>query len=240
MLFRSSLIDGGVGGSRVAGVTVTEKTALQVSTVLACVKAIADGCATPKLHVYREVTDNNGRSRRERATNIPEYRLLARRPNEWQTSFEFRRMLTAHAALCGTGLAYLPVETPTSDFYGGHRHGNNLFAESIVAVDVKTGVRKWHYQLVHHGIWDMDIPCAAILTDITVNGRRTKAVVQVTKQAFAFVFDRVTGTPVWPIEERPVPPSTVPSVLTSAGSVALSEATLASSALRASSARFFL
>lgn len=101
----ASLIDGGVGGSRVAGVTVTEKTALQVSTVLACVKAIADGCATPKLHVYREVTDNNGRSRRERATNIPEYRLLARRPNEWQTSFEFRRMLTAHAALCGTGLA---------------------------------------------------------------------------------------------------------------------------------------
>lgn len=101
----AALIDGGSGAARVAGVVVTDKTALQVSTVLACVKAIADGCATPRLHVYREVTDEKGRSRRERATNIPEYRLLSRRPNEWQTSFEFRRMMTAHAALCGTGLA---------------------------------------------------------------------------------------------------------------------------------------
>lgn len=101
----AELLDGSGGASKVAGVTVTEKTALQVSTVLACVKAIADGCATPKLHVFREVRDGNGKTRREKAFNIPEYRLLARRPNEWQTSFEWRREMTAHAALCGTGLS---------------------------------------------------------------------------------------------------------------------------------------
>lgn len=96
----ASLIDSASGGS-VAGVTVTEKTALQVSTVLACVKVIADGCATPKLHVYREKPDGT----RERAVNIPEYRLLSRRPNEWQTSFEWRRQMTLHAALTGAGLS---------------------------------------------------------------------------------------------------------------------------------------
>lgn len=96
----ASLIDGAGGGS-VAGVTVTDKSALGVSTVLACVKAIADGCATPALHVYREKRDGT----RERAVNIPEYRLLSRRPNEWQTSFEWRRQMTVHAALCGAGLS---------------------------------------------------------------------------------------------------------------------------------------
>jgi quinoprotein glucose dehydrogenase len=108
------------------------------------------------------------------------------------------------------GLAYLPVETPTSDFYGGHRPGNNLFAESIVAVDVKTGQRKWHYQLVHHPLWNMDIAAAPILADITVGGRPVKAVVVMGKQAMMYVFDRVTGRPVWPIEERPVEKGTVP------------------------------
>ncbi len=108
------------------------------------------------------------------------------------------------------GMAYLPVELPTHDYYGGTRPGDNLFAESLVAVDLKTGVRKWHYQLVHHGIWDMDIPCAPILVDITVNGRTIKAVAQPTKQAFLYVFDRVTGQPIWPIEERPVPQGDVP------------------------------
>ena len=108
------------------------------------------------------------------------------------------------------GLAYLPVELPTGDYYGGHRPGNGLFGESLVAVDLKTGKRKWHYQLVHHGIWDMDIPCAPILADITVNGRTVKAVAQPTKQAFLYVFDRVTGQPIWPIEERPVPKGDVP------------------------------
>ena len=88
------------------------------------------------------------------------------------------------------GLAYLPVELPTGDYYGGHRPGNGLFGESLVAVDLQTGKRKWHYQLVHHGIWDMDIPCAPILADITVNGRTVKAVAQPTKQAFLYVFDR--------------------------------------------------
>jgi quinoprotein glucose dehydrogenase len=108
------------------------------------------------------------------------------------------------------GLVYLPVELPTSDFYGGHRPGNGLFGETLVALDLKTGVRKWHYQLVHHGIWDMDIPCAPILTDITINGQTVKAVAQPTKQAFLYVFDRVTGKPIWPIEEKPVPQGDVP------------------------------
>ncbi|PYQ72860.1 MAG: quinoprotein glucose dehydrogenase [Acidobacteria bacterium] len=108
------------------------------------------------------------------------------------------------------GLAYLPVELPTGDYYGGHRPGNGLFGESLVAVDLRTGQRKWHYQLVHHGIWDFDIPCAPILVDITVNGRAVKAVAQPTKQAFLYVFDRVTGEPIWPMEERPVPKGDVP------------------------------
>jgi quinoprotein glucose dehydrogenase len=108
------------------------------------------------------------------------------------------------------GIAYLPVELPTHDYYGGERPGNTLFSESLVAVDLQTGQRKWHYQLVHHGIWDMDIPCAPILADITVNGRAIKAVAQPSKQGFLYVFDRVTGEPVWPIEERPVPKGDVP------------------------------
>src|SRR5439155_139330 len=105
---------------------------------------------------------------------------------------------------------YMGVELPTGDYYGGHRPGNGLFGESLVAVDLHTGARKWHFQLVHHGIWDMDIPCAPILADITINGQTIKAVAQVTKQAFLYVFDRVTGKPVWPIEEQPVPASSVP------------------------------
>ena len=113
------------------------------------------------------------------------------------------------------GLVYLPVETPTSDYYGGHRPGNNLFAESLVCVDLKTGVRKWHYQLVHHPLWNYDMSSAPILADITVNGRAIKAVAVPGKQAFLFVFDRVTGQPVWPIEERPVPKSDVPGETTS-------------------------
>jgi glucose dehydrogenase len=108
------------------------------------------------------------------------------------------------------GLVYLPVETPTSDYYGGHRPGNNLFAESLVAVDLKTGQRKWHFQFVHHPLWNFDNCCAPLLADINVNGRAIKAVAVPSKQAFLYVFDRATGQPVWPIEERPVPPSDVP------------------------------
>src|SRR5437868_6397408 len=108
------------------------------------------------------------------------------------------------------GVAYLPVELPTGDYYGGHRPGNGLFGESLVAVDLKTGKRRWHYQLVHHGIWDMDIPCAPILVDLVVNGRPVKAVAQPTKQAFLYVFNRVTGKPIWPIVERPVAKGDVP------------------------------
>jgi quinoprotein glucose dehydrogenase len=108
------------------------------------------------------------------------------------------------------GLVYLPVELPTGDYYGGHRPGAGLFGESVVAVDLQTGKRKWHYQLVHHGIWDMDIPCAPILVDITVDGRAIKALAQPTKQGWVYVFDRATGQPVWPIEEKPVAKGDVP------------------------------
>ena len=108
------------------------------------------------------------------------------------------------------GIAYLPVEIPTGDYFGGHRPGNNLFAESLVAVELETGKRIWHFQFVHHPIWDYDVPCAPILADITVDGRHIKAIAQPTKQGFLYVFDRVTGEPVWPIEERPVEQGNVP------------------------------
>ena len=108
------------------------------------------------------------------------------------------------------GYVYLPTGTATNDYYGGHRLGDNLFAESLVAVDIETGQRMWHFQFVHHGLWDYDTASAPNLVDVTVDGRSIGAVAQVTKQGFAYVFDRVTGEPVWPIEERPVPPATMP------------------------------
>ena len=115
------------------------------------------------------------------------------------------------------GYVYLPVTSPTSDMYGGHRGGDNLYGQSLVCVDAATGERVWHYQLVHHGLWDYDLPTAPILMDLEVEGRPgiTKMVVQLTKQAFAFAFDRATGEPIWPIEERPVPQSTTPGEKTS-------------------------
>src|SRR5436853_6452590 len=113
------------------------------------------------------------------------------------------------------GLVYLPVESPTSDFYGGDRPGNNLFGESLVCVDLKTGQRKWHFQMVHHPIWDYDLSSAPILADINVNGRAIKAVAVPSKESFLYVFDRVSGQPVWPIEERPAPQSDVPGEKTS-------------------------
>ena len=109
-----------------------------------------------------------------------------------------------------TGYVYLPVGSPTNDFYGGHRLGDNLFANSLVALDATTGKRVWHYQFVHHDIWDSDLPAAPNLIDITVDENRIKAVAQVSKHGFVFVFDRVTGEPVWPIEERAVSVSDVP------------------------------
>ncbi len=113
------------------------------------------------------------------------------------------------------GLVYLPVEDPSSDQYGGHRPGNNLFGDSIVCVDLKTGQRKWHFQMVHHPIWDYDASSAALLMDINVDGKPIKAVAVPGKEAFLYVFDRITGQPVWPIEERPVPQSDVPGEKTS-------------------------
>ncbi len=113
------------------------------------------------------------------------------------------------------GLVYLPVESPTSDFYGGHRPGNNLFGESLVCVDLKTGQRKWHFQIAHHPIWDYDLSSPAIVLDANVNGKLIKAVALPSKEAFLYVFDRITGQPIWPIEERPVPQSDVPGEKTS-------------------------
>jgi quinoprotein glucose dehydrogenase len=113
------------------------------------------------------------------------------------------------------GYAYLPLTSPTSDMYGGHRPGDNLFSDTLVCVECQTGRRVWHYQLVRHDLWDYDLPAAPILADITVEGRRVRSVVQLTKQAFAFVFDRATGQPVWPIEDRAVPQSTTPGEQTS-------------------------
>ncbi|HJN43969.1 MAG: pyrroloquinoline quinone-dependent dehydrogenase [Vicinamibacterales bacterium] len=106
------------------------------------------------------------------------------------------------------GLLYLPTNTPAPDYYGGHRPGANLFAESVVALNIETGEREWHFQAVHHGLWDYDFPAAPNLVDIEVDGRPIKALAQVSKQGFLYVFDRVTGEPVWPIEERAVPTDT--------------------------------
>ena len=124
-------------------------------------------------------------------------------------------MWTSPSADPELGYVYLPLSSPTNDYYGGHRLGDNLFSDSLVCVDASTGKRVWHFQTVHHDVWDYDLPAAPILGDITVDGRRIKAVVQLTKQGFAFVFDRVTGQPVWPIEERAVPQSKVPGERTS-------------------------
>ena len=108
------------------------------------------------------------------------------------------------------GLVYLPVESPTGDYYGGHRPGNNLFGESLVCVDLNTGVRKWHYQIVKHPIWDFDLTAAPILADITVGGRAIKSVALPTKQGVLYMFDRVTGTPIFPMEDRAVEKGDVP------------------------------
>ena len=107
------------------------------------------------------------------------------------------------------GLVYLPGSCPTNNFYGGQRPGDNLFGNSLIAIEAATGKRRWHFQFVHHDIWDYDLPCAPNLLDVTVGGKRIKAVAQATKQGMLFVFDRETGKPVWPIEERPVPQSTI-------------------------------
>ena len=106
------------------------------------------------------------------------------------------------------GIVYLPTNTPAPDYYGGHRPGENLFAESVVALNIETGQREWHFQAVHHGLWDYDFPAAPNLIDIEVDGRPVKALAQVSKQGFLYVFDRVTGEPIWPIEERSVPTDT--------------------------------
>jgi quinoprotein glucose dehydrogenase len=108
------------------------------------------------------------------------------------------------------GYVYLPVSTPTNNYYGGHRLGDGRYGDSLVCIEAATGRKIWHYQLVRHGLWDYDTPAAPNLIDIAIDNRQIKAVAQVTKQNFIFVFDRVTGVPIWPIEDRAVPVSKVP------------------------------
>ena len=114
-----------------------------------------------------------------------------------------------------TGFVYLPTEAPTGDYYGGHRHGANLFSTSIVCLDSRTGERVWHFQTIHHDIWDWDNPSPPILADLVIDGAERKIVAMLTKQAFVFVFDRLTGEPIWPIEERPVAQTDAPGEWTS-------------------------
>src|SRR6185369_13780340 len=116
-------------------------------------------------------------------------------------------MMSADESL---GYIYAPFGTPSNDYYGGQRPGAGLFGESLVCLDARTGARVWHFQAVHHGLWDYDLPAAPNLVDIRVEGRTIKAVAQVSKQGYCYVFDRRTGAPVWPIAERPVSQSTVP------------------------------
>ena len=108
------------------------------------------------------------------------------------------------------GIVYIPTNTVTIDFYGGFHPGDNLYSTSLIALDVETGERKWHFQLVHHDIWNYDTSAAPILMDVTVDGERIPGVFQATKQAFLYAFNRERGEPIWPIEERPVPQSRVP------------------------------
>ncbi len=129
--------------------------------------------------------------------------------DSWRTAGN-TNVWTFMAADAEAGIVYLPTSTPTNDYWGGMRLGENLFAEALVALDIETGERLWHFQTVHHGLWDYDIGSAPNLVDIIVDGEPIKAVAQVSKTAFTYVFDRISGEPVWPIEERPVAPSTVP------------------------------
>ncbi len=134
-------------------------------------------------------------------------------PKTGEESWKFTGNTGAWGPLTGDeelGYVYIPVEAPSGDTYGGQRPGANLFSDSIVCLDAKTGKRVWYYQLIHHELWDYDIPAAPILVDITVNGKKIKALAQVNKSAFTFVFDRTNGKPVWPIEERPVPQGNAP------------------------------
>ena len=133
--------------------------------------------------------------------------------NEDRASWDYTGNTNMWASPSGDeelGYVYLPLSTPTNDYYGGHRPGDNLFAESLVCVEARTGRLVWYFQAVHHGLWDYDFPAAPVLVDITVEGRPIKAVAIPSKQAFTYVFDRATGEPVWPIEERPVPAGDVP------------------------------
>jgi len=134
---------------------------------------------------------------------------------EWTGNVGVWTQISVDPTAGGNGMAYLPVETPTIDEYGGNRPGNNLFAESIVAVDLKTGVRKWHFQMIHHGLWDHDNSSASLLIDARINGQARKLLAQPTKQGWLYVFDRLTGQPIWPIPEVAVPQTNMPTEKTS-------------------------
>jgi quinoprotein glucose dehydrogenase len=134
---------------------------------------------------------------------------------EWTGNVGVWTQISVDPTAGENGMAYLPVETPTIDEYGGNRPGNNLFAESIVAVDLKTGQRKWHFQQIHHGLWDHDNSSASLLIDANINGQPRKLLAQPTKQGWLYVFDRITGQPIWPIPEVAVPQTNMPTEKTS-------------------------
>ncbi|MDT8397770.1 MAG: PQQ-binding-like beta-propeller repeat protein [Pseudomonadales bacterium] len=143
-----------------------------------------------------------------------EFGVESWRNNSWQYTGSAGSW-SSMAADQQRGIVYVPVEAATGDMYGGHRPGNNLFTQSLVALDAKTGKRLWHFQFVHHDMWDYDPPTAPVLAELEVDGREIPAAIQVTKQGLIYTFNRVTGEPVWPIEERPVPQSTIPGEFSS-------------------------
>ena len=189
------------------------------SPPLVCRNVVITGCAIADRRITKESPPGDVRAWDVRTGNLKwtfhtipregEFGVETWLNESWKYSGA-ANVWTSMSADDELGYVYLPTGTPTNDFYGGHRLGDNLFAESLVCVDVETGKRIWHFQTVHHGLWDYDNPAAPNLIDITVDGKKIKAVAQVTKHGFCFVFDRVTGKPVWPIEERPVPQSDVP------------------------------
>jgi len=134
--------------------------------------------------------------------------------DSWEgESWKYTGNVSAWAPLSadsGLGLVYIPTDTPTNDYYGGHRLGDNLYGTSLIAIDVKTGERRWHFQMVRHDVWNYDTPDAPKLLDVSVGGRRIPAIAQATKQGFLYVLNRETGEPVWPMDDRPVPQSDVP------------------------------
>jgi quinoprotein glucose dehydrogenase len=209
---RADLVDRLAFVQRVGNYAVTSAPAV-VRNVVIVGASIADN-APNKEHVRGDISGYDVRSGKRLWTfrSVPQPGELGH--DTWEgNSAEFTGNTNVWSLMSvdeDLGYVYLPFGTPTNDYYGGHRPGANLFAESIVCLDATSGKRVWHFQGVHHGLWDYDFPAAPTLVDLTVDGKRIAALAQVSKQGFVYVFDRRTGSPVWPIEERKVAQSNVP------------------------------